>query len=73
MMTTTPIIIFAHLNHLLINNLSLLGAKPHVMAGRVLGSHLSQSLGSAFTVIGLFAKDIELANATTDVHSDKPL
>ena len=63
-----PVVIFAHLNHLLANNHQLRHARPHVIAGTVMGSHLRSRLGEKYGLIGLFAKDIELANAQTDVQ-----
>jgi erythromycin esterase-like protein len=62
-----PVVIFAHLNHLIFNNLKVENAKSHVVAGPVMGAHLKKKFGSKYSLIGLFAKNLELSNASVPV------
>jgi erythromycin esterase-like protein len=59
-----PIVILAHLNHLLRNNLEVRNAKSHVTYGKLLGTALNEQMAQSLAVIGLFSANVELANAT---------
>ena len=60
-----PVLILAHLNHLLFNNLSVRNSKPHVVAGPVMGNYLHKELSNRYSLIGLFPNEIEISNPGT--------
>lgn len=57
-----PTVIIAHLNHLLFNNLELRHSKSHVVAGPVVGNYLHEKYKDKYSVIGLFAKRIQISS-----------
>lgn len=61
---TGPVVLLAHLNHLLRHNLEVEKSRPHVVSGPMVGNYLSQVMGDKLAVIGLFASNVELADAT---------
>lgn len=68
---TAPIVLIAHLNHLLFNNLRVQESKDHVVAGPVFGNYLFKEYGQKYSLVGLFAKNISITNSNGNVESFK--
>lgn len=62
---TAPILVLAHFNHLIYDNLAVKGAKEHLRYGHALGNHLKNFYGDDYSLIGLFSSELEVKGEDT--------